>query len=250
MSDLKPVIFRITLDTADAQKQLDALSKGGGKGSPDGKGVPQAPKPPPNSAGRSAPVAPGRSGFQAGLMMSATSGVGQVAAGGVMGGSPFAALAAINNAVLQPDNLLASAVDMAANNPLRQLAEIPAQFLERVVPVLLDNLASKFPDMPFFKEYARQFDEVSDKITEMRAIIDTVAPTIRETGGIDRAILAAGGSLDPGGANTVGLFRTLYNVNVKRAILDADIEKEMEKKNNLLVGVADAAATALIEGMR
>lgn len=223
-ADLKPVVFKIVLDTADARRQLDALAKGTqGKGGADARGVPAAPKPTPGAAGKTA--SPG-SGMPSPISAAAPrGGAGSAALGGFIGSVNRAVLNPIGAAEGAATGLVGTAVTAA------QAAVIlvgSAVFLERVVPLILDSLAEFLPDMPFFKDYAKSFDEmISDKITEVRTWVAALIPTIQETATIDRAILQAGGTLDA--ANTLELGKSLFEINRQTKRFDADIEKELDK---------------------
>ncbi len=241
---VKPVTFKIILDTEDARKQLDALSKGGGKGSPDGKGAPQAPKPQGGAAGRavgerggSQASAPGRAtaseGESALAMMKAAGGrIGAGGGGGTASGGFTSFLGGVNRAVVDPVGAAEGAAEGAVGGVLGTAAAVAAiivasaTFLEQIVPLILESLADSLPDMPFFKDWAREFDDdVSDKITAIRTWITSVIPTISETAGIDKAILQSGGTLP----NQQDLFANLFGINWQQARFKADVEKESNK---------------------
>lgn len=282
-SDLKPVVFRIVLETADAQKQLDALSKGGGKGSPDGKGVPQAPKPQPGGAGAPAgtsglpgggaptspgtpgqpgqPGAPGAAG-RAGATgaTGATGARGAAGAAGAAGRAAGAASAAaptsfvsrfatslgfINRAILSPVPTAAGVAGAAGSGALGALvggaAKVAAPvaivagaatFLEQVVPLVLSKLATELPDMPFFKEWAKEFDNtVSDQLTTMRTWVTSIIPAVVETAQVERAAALVGGSAAKGGvAGGLDIGGRLFDIEHQKERLQADVTKEMNKK--------------------
>lgn len=227
---VKPVVFKITLDTEDARKQLDALNRGGGKGSADAKGVPPAPKPEAGGARRAAGEAPGpriAPGRGAGIVPGAP---GASTAGSRFGG----ALGAINNAILNPGGVgtgVASAGIGAALGTAGAAVGIvagTATLLEQIIPLVLSSLEKSLPDMPFFAEWRKGFDEISDWITEKRVALESVLAAFGETAGIASAQAQAGGT--PDFSQLGDVFGRLKDIRKATGMLEADGAKERNKE--------------------
>lgn len=250
MNDLKPVVFRIILDLADAQKQIDDLLKGLSKGSPDGKGVPQAPKPVPGTGGRIPGEAPGTR-FAPGRGGGIVPGAPGASAGG--GGAAFAmGLGAINRAVLNPGGFASGAAASGVGAALGTAGAAvgivagSALFVEQVIPILLAALEKYLPDIPFFAEWRKEFDKVSDWITDKRAALEAIVTATAESLNIAAGALKSGGVLTA--ENTTDLFENLRDINRETRKWELDIAKE-ERKAMGIQAIESLSRTALLKSL-
>lgn len=212
---LPPVKLRIVLDLEDAKKKIAQIQKDAASGKLSGIK-------PSGGGGFSSPLAPGRGA-------DAVAGAPGASAGGGAAGGFASFLGGVNRALLNPVGTGASAIGGAVGTAAAGAAVVAgtALFLEQIVPMVLASLADSLPDMPFFKEWAREFDEVSDAITEVRARLEAIPAAMSQTSEIMGAALSNGGILSK--KNTTELFENLRELNGQTIRYDMDVEKEIRK---------------------